>query len=48
LLCRAGLIYAKTGDRSLAKTTLKEALKTNANIADNNLKIESIQTLQTL
>jgi tetratricopeptide (TPR) repeat protein len=48
LLCRAGLIYAKTGDRSLAKTTLQEALKTNANIADNNLKTESISLLQTL
>lgn len=48
LLCRAGLIYAKTGDRSLAKTTLEEALRTNANIADNNLKTESLNVLQTL
>lgn len=48
LLCRAGLIYAKTGDRFLAKITLQEALKTNANIADNNLKTESINLLQTL
>jgi tetratricopeptide (TPR) repeat protein len=48
LLCHAGLIYAKTGDKSLAKTTLQEALKANANIADNNLKAESINVLQAL
>jgi tetratricopeptide (TPR) repeat protein len=47
LLCRAGLIFAKTGDISVAKVSLKEALKANANIADN-LKAESITTLQSL
>jgi tetratricopeptide (TPR) repeat protein len=47
LLCRAGLIYAKAGNKPLAKTTLQQALKTNANIADN-LKVEGMNTLQTL
>jgi tetratricopeptide (TPR) repeat protein len=47
LLCRAGLIYAKAGEKPLAKTTLLEALKTNANIADN-LKAEGKNILQTL
>ncbi len=47
LLCRAGLIYAKTGDKTLAKTTLEQALKANPNIADN-LKSESLTALQML
>ena len=47
LLCHAGLIYAKAGDKPLAKVTLENALKANANITDN-LKIESLSTLQTL
>ena len=47
LLCRAGLIYAKTGDKSMAKTTLQQALKTNANIT-GALKTESSGMLQTL
>jgi tetratricopeptide (TPR) repeat protein len=48
LLCRAGLIYAKTGDKSLAKTTLQSALDTNPNIADLDLKTKSVRLLQTL
>ncbi len=47
LLCRAGLIYVKAGDKPLAKTTLQEALKANASIADN-LKVEGMNILQTL
>jgi len=47
LLCRAGLIYAKSGDKPMAKVTLQEALKANANITDN-LKSESMNALQTL
>ncbi|NNV56627.1 tetratricopeptide repeat protein [Limnovirga soli] len=47
LLCRAGLIYAKTGEKMLAKATLQNALSANPNITDM-LKTESINTLQTL
>ncbi|MGI8952331.1 MAG: tetratricopeptide repeat protein [Chitinophagaceae bacterium] len=47
LLCRAGLIFAKTGNKDLAKANLQNALKTNANIEDG-LKTQSINTLQTL
>ena len=47
LLCRAGLIYSKAGDKPLAKLTLEEALKSNPNITDN-LKNESVTALQTL
>jgi len=47
LLCRAGLIYAEAGDKPLAKVTLQEALKTNANIGDQ-LKNESMTTLNGL
>lgn len=47
LLCRAGLIYAKTGDKTIAKTTLQQALQTNANIT-SDLKMQSTSTLQTL
>ena len=47
LLCRAGLIYAKAGDKPLAKLTLEQALKSNPNITDN-LKNESLTQLQTL
>jgi len=47
LLCRAGLIYAKAGEKPLAKTTLHEALKTNANIADH-LRVEGKNILETL
>ncbi|HSC40080.1 MAG TPA: tetratricopeptide repeat protein, partial [Chitinophagaceae bacterium] len=47
LLCRAGLIYTKTGDKALAKTMLQLALKDNANIAVT-LKSESLTALQSL
>jgi tetratricopeptide (TPR) repeat protein len=47
LLCRAGLIYAKAGEKLLAKTTLQEGLQTNANTADN-LREEGKNILQTL
>jgi tetratricopeptide (TPR) repeat protein len=47
LLCRAGLVYSKLGDKALAKTMLQSALKDNANIAVN-LKSESMNTLQSL
>lgn len=47
LLCRAGLIYAKAGDKTIAKTTLQQALNTNANIA-SDLKMQSTSALQTL
>jgi tetratricopeptide (TPR) repeat protein len=47
LLCRAGLIYAKTGEKTVAKTTLQQALQTNANIA-NDLKMQSTVALQSL
>ncbi|MEP6845075.1 MAG: tetratricopeptide repeat protein [Panacibacter sp.] len=47
LLCRAGLIYAKAGDKTIAKTTLQQALQTNANIT-SDLKMQSVSALQTL
>jgi tetratricopeptide (TPR) repeat protein len=47
LLCRAGLIYAKAGDKAIAKTTLQQALQTNANIT-GDLKMQSASALQTL
>jgi len=47
LLCRAGLIYAKAGNKPLARLALEQALKENANIADN-LKTEGRSALQTL
>jgi tetratricopeptide (TPR) repeat protein len=47
LLCRAGLIYAKSGDKLTAKTRLQEALSSKANIAAS-LKSESLQTLKSL
>ena len=47
LLCRAGLIYAKTGDKTLAKTTLQTALQINANITES-LRTEGRNTLQAL
>ena len=39
LLCRAGLIYNKTGDKVNAKLNLQQAFKNNANIPEP-LKIE--------
>ena len=47
LLCNAGLIFAKTGQKSLAKSTLQEALGNNPNI-DPELKTESENILKTL
>jgi tetratricopeptide (TPR) repeat protein len=47
LLCNAGLIYAKTNQNSLAKSTLLEALKNNPPI-DPGLKAESWNVLKTL
>jgi tetratricopeptide (TPR) repeat protein len=47
LLCNAGLIYAKTNQKSLAKSTFLEALKNNPNI-DPELKTESENMLKTL
>ena len=47
LLCRAGLIYSKAGEKTVAKMLLQQALKDNANIAAN-LKTDSINTLQNL
>ena len=47
LLCRAGLIYAKAGNKALAKTTLQTALQTNANI-EEHLKAAGKSILQAL
>src|SRR6185312_8254525 len=47
LLCNAGLIYAKTNQKNLAKSTLQQALKNNPNI-DPELKTESENVLKTL
>ncbi len=47
LLCNAGLIYAKTNQNNLAKSTLEEALKNNPNI-DIDLKTESENILKIL
>lgn len=47
LLCRAGLVFSKTGDKTIAKTLLQSALKDHANIA-LNLKAESLNTLASL
>lgn len=47
LLCRAGLIYEKLGEKSLAKNNLQAALQSNPNIAEE-LKKESANILQTL
>lgn len=47
LLCRAGLIYSKTGDNFIAKSLFLEALKNNPVIAEA-LKAESIAVLKNL
>ncbi|HEY4831332.1 MAG TPA: tetratricopeptide repeat protein, partial [Waddliaceae bacterium] len=47
LLCHAGLIYEKVGERALAKNQLQSALQSNPNIAEE-LKRESANVLQTL
>jgi len=47
LLCRAGLIYAKGGDKALAKTILQEGLKNNPVISPT-LRSAAEKTLQSL
>jgi tetratricopeptide (TPR) repeat protein len=47
LLCHAGLIYAKAGEKAMAKNELQTALQSNPNII-GTLKTESHQTLKTL
>ncbi|HLX92299.1 MAG TPA: tetratricopeptide repeat protein [Puia sp.] len=47
LLCHAGLIYAKAGEKAMAKNELQAALGSNPNII-GSLKTESDQTLKTL
>jgi tetratricopeptide (TPR) repeat protein len=47
LLCRAGLIFAKAGEKPLAKADFQNALKTNPNI-DESLRTQSMNVLQTL
>ena len=47
LLCNAGLIYASTGKKELAKSTLREALKNDPNI-DIDVKTESLNVLKSL
>lgn len=47
LLCRAGLIFAKSGDKMKAELILREALKNNPNIPET-LKAEGLNVLQNL
>jgi Flp pilus assembly protein TadD len=47
LLCHAGLIYAKAGDKETAKRNLQTALLLNPNIFES-LKTESSNTLKNL
>ncbi|MEP6615920.1 MAG: hypothetical protein ABJA57_05045 [Ginsengibacter sp.] len=47
LLCRAGLIYAKAGEKEKAKSMLMDAMKNNPNI-QQELKAESIHVMETL
>lgn len=47
LLCRAGLIFAKTGEKPIAKSMLMEGLQKNANM-ENALRSQSRSTLQSL
>jgi tetratricopeptide (TPR) repeat protein len=47
LLCRAGLIYAKTGEKAKAKTFLSEAFKNNPNISQE-LRAETITVMNSL
>ena len=47
LLCRAGLIFDKAGDKAMAKTLLQQATTNNAYIG-HNLKIETDTALKTL
>ena len=47
LLCRAGLIYAKAGDKAKAKVILEDLARTNFSIAEP-LKTQGLAALQTL
>lgn len=47
LLCRAGLIFNKTGDPSMAKSLLRQVFAGDVNLS-YNLKSEGLKTLQTL
>jgi tetratricopeptide (TPR) repeat protein len=47
LLCHAGLIYAKTGDKAAARSNLQESLQSNPNFAAS-LKTEGMNTLKSL
>jgi tetratricopeptide (TPR) repeat protein len=47
LLCHAGLIYAKTGDKAAARSNLQESLQANPNFAAS-LKTEGMNTLKSL
>lgn len=47
LLCHAGLIYAKAGEKAIAKSFLQQALKNNPNIPEE-IKKESLQVMQTI
>lgn len=47
LLCQAGLIYAKAGEKAMAKSFFQEALKNNPNIP-GEIKKESLQVMQTI
>jgi hypothetical protein len=47
LLCRAGLIYAKVGDKVKAKALLEKAMNQASNISES-LKTEAANGLETL
>ena len=47
LLCHAGLIYAKAGEKAMAKSFFQEALKNKPNIP-GEIKKESLQVMQTI
>ena len=47
LLCHAGLIYAKAGQKTLAKSFLQQGLKNNPNIQEE-VKKASIQAMQAI
>jgi tetratricopeptide (TPR) repeat protein len=47
LLCHAGLIYEKAGERALAKDNLRAALQSNPNITEE-LRTKSVIVLKTL
>ena len=47
LLCRAGLVYAKTNNKQKAKSLLKELTTKNSGI-EESLKMEGVAILLTL